>query len=166
MEKGNENNNKPQDSTDTTESASDVKASLFTKEEIRATTKAFALAWIKGDVTINFPTADVIMAMEKQKGNRIDFRMALSQEISNKQMFSDTISILTGVNPSTPQEQEEAISTMFFRILALRCGGRIKGDFGKKEDYDARLSKIEEEIIAMNGTIEELVIFYRSLPKR
>jgi hypothetical protein len=156
----NQTNNKPENTEKQTEEKTE---SIFTREEIVATVRSFILAWIKNDLKIHFPVAEEIMNNEKKAGNRVDKTEAHYREQSGKMEIINTISILAGLTPATRDEKEKAITLMFKHILGLRCGDRVEGSFGKKEDYDLHLSSIEEQIEAMNNSIQQLIIWYRSL---
>jgi hypothetical protein len=140
--------------------------SIFTENDVKDTVKKFILGWINGTVSINFPTADEIYNRSKKEKTGLDYKEAVNQEVQGKLQFVEYIQIIIGNKPATKQEQEFAMSLIFERLLAYRCGGRIVGTFGKQEDYEARLNKIEEEISAMNESIQQLIIWYRSFLQR
>jgi len=167
LENENKGNDEKQNSTVDAEKQTQQNApSIFTREEIVTTVRSFLLAWIKNDIKIHFPTAEEIQYHVKQDGRKIDRFIACQQERDGKIHFLDKIVLVAGTRPATKEQQEYAINELFKDILCYRCGNRIEGTFGKKEDYDARLSRVEEQIEAMNVIIQELVIYYRSLPKR
>lgn len=137
--------------------------SIFTKEEVDSTVRQFLLAWIKGDVKISFATADHFVAKAKREGKHLSYEDATKREEIDKWEFLNLVSIIAEKTPATSEEKESAISQMFKWILAFRCGNRISGIFGKQEEYEMRLARIEEQIDAMNESIQQLIIWYRSL---
>jgi hypothetical protein len=166
LENENENHNKEISSANNVKIPEQAIApSIFTKEEIATTVRSFLLAWIKNDVKIHFPTAEELQYRAKQGGIKKDMSIAIDEEREGKIEFLNKILVVSGKFPATPQQQETAITELFKDILCFRCGDRIRGTFGKKEDYDARLSRIEEQIEAMNTAIQELIIYYRSMTK-
>jgi hypothetical protein len=137
--------------------------SIFTKEEIRAMVRSFISAWLRNDLKIHFPTVEEIITGDRIKGKTTSLEEAANRVRVGKNFTTNNISILSGLTPATQAEKQQAMSDMFDDIMAFRCGDRIEGSFGKKEDYDLRLSKIEEHIEAMNNNIQQLIIWYRSL---
>ena len=129
-------------------------ASIFTKEEIDSTVRQFLLGWIKGDVKINFATADHFVAKAKREGKHLNYEDASKREETDKLAFLNLISIIAEKTPATSEEKKTAISEMFTYILAFRCGNRISGTFGKQEEYEMRLARTEEQIAAMNESIQ------------
>lgn len=163
MENGKKNNNNEKESAETDVITNEPSNSLFTKEGIRDTVRSFVLAWIKGDVVIDFPSVQEIVERASVTKTKVDFNTAREQEIATKRTFVELVSIICRQKPATAQQKEKAISDMFIVLIKSRCGERIKGTFGKQDDHEARLDRLEEEIVAMNATIEELIIAVRSL---
>jgi hypothetical protein len=103
--------------------------SIFSHEEILSIIKGFILSWLQGNVGIRFPTAEEIVSMNKESGVETDITEARQQEFAGKNVFTELILICSGIEPSTPEEQEEAYLNLFNRILAYRVGQRIEGNF-------------------------------------
>jgi hypothetical protein len=103
--------------------------SIFSHEEMLSIIKGFILAWLQGNVGIQFPTAEEIVSMNKESGVETDIDEAREQEFAGKNAFTELILICSGIEPSTPEEQEEAYLNLFNRILAYRVGQRIEGKF-------------------------------------
>ena len=106
-----------------------ITGSIFSHEEILSIIKGFILAWLQGNVGIRFPTAEEIVSMNKESGIETDINEARQQEFAGKNVFTELILICSGIEPSTPDEQEEAYLNLFNRILAYRVGQRIEGKF-------------------------------------
>jgi hypothetical protein len=140
-----------------------TQASLISKRESTATVREFVLAWIKGEISINFPDSSFIRHQAHLDGESIDIREASKREVLAKDFFIEQVSIVSGKKPSTVIEQEKAISELYDILLSFRCGDRIKGTFGTKDDHEARLQTLEEQVSGMNTLLEELVIAVRSL---
>lgn len=163
MEKDNQ---KPQDERYGSETVGQKERTILTKDEVVQTVRDFVVAWIKGDVIITFPNAAFYMNKAQISKERLTPDLAIEKEIANKKLFTERILVITGKTPSTAEELDTTIFKVFQTILAFRCGGRIKGSFAKTENFQGRIDKIEEQISAMNETIQELIIYYRSLVKR
>jgi hypothetical protein len=162
----NEHKNSNQEQNNDAKPSLEKSQSVFTKGEIRDTVKGFILAWLRGDVSIHFPRADEIQSISKKGKEHLEYKDAFEREMQGKLSFIDFISIIAERKPATVQEQEVAMSNLFDRILAYRCGDRIEGKFEKHIDIDERLSKLEEQFDVMNDLLQELVIWYRSQMKR
>jgi hypothetical protein len=106
-----------------------ISKSIFSQDEILSIIKGFILAWLQGNVSIRFPTAEEIVSMNKETGVETDIAEARQQEFAGKNVFTELILICSGIEPSTPDEQEEAYMNLFNRILAYRVGQRIEGKF-------------------------------------
>jgi hypothetical protein len=164
LENENKNNNEKQEAKQPAEiNSNEIQPSIFLKEEIVATVRSFVLAWLKNDIKIHFPTADGIRLRAKEEGERIDAIEANRREADGKIAFLNKIVLLSGTVPATKEQQDHTITELFKDILCYRCGNRIEGTFGKKDELDARLSRVEEQLGSMNNTIQQLIIWYRSL---
>ncbi len=143
----------------------DVKTetSYLTQTDIKNTVSSFVLAWIRGDVVIDFPDAEQIIFVDKKQGKATSFPDAIKLELDNKKQFRERISVFLGNTPSTSGQKEQAMSDLFKELIDFRCGGRIKGTFGKQDDFEARITAIEERIEDMNNNIQQLIIWYRSI---
>jgi hypothetical protein len=140
----------------------ETKVPYLTQNDVRNTVTSFVLAWLKGDVTIDFPDARQIVLIEKNRGINKSPDEAFKIELNNKKQFRETISVFTGNTPATDKQKEEAMSELFKRIIDFRCGDRIKGTFGKQDSFEARISALEEQMTAINQLFQELVITVRS----
>lgn len=157
-----DNENKTNNNTDTSEPTKQKTRTICSKKEITATVRQFVFAWIRGEVRINFPTASSIRERDFLDGRFLVNAEAMKKEDALKNFFIDKVSIVTGKTPSTAAEQEKTILELFDLLLASRAGYRIEGTFGKKDEQEARIAALEEQVNAMNVVMEELVIAYRS----
>jgi hypothetical protein len=106
-----------------------LSGTIFSQEEILSIIKGFILAWLQGNVSIRFPTAEEIVSMNKETGVETGIDEARQQEFAGKNVFTELILICSGIEPSSLDEQEEAYMNLFNRILAYRVGQRIEGTF-------------------------------------
>jgi len=134
---------------------------IFSQEEVRSTIKGFTLAWLRGQVIIDFTTADDFVLFAKREGKTLSYEEATNKEVKHKTEFIDKILICAGSKPATPKQQEETMSQLFELILIFRAGDRIKGNFFTT-DIEERLSKLEEGLTRTNNLIEEMVHWIRS----
>jgi hypothetical protein len=157
-----ENKNSLQSETETTEKT----RSAFTRAEIDNTVKSFILSWLKNEVKIHFPTSEEIKTNHESEGDNITSAQAIKLELKGKTLFMTEIKIASGTTPATNEEKETATCDLFSMLLAYRCGNRIEGTFGKQDGFEQRLAQIEEQIESINTTVQELVIYYRSMPRK
>jgi len=130
--------------------------SIFLETEIRDTVKNFLLAWLRGQIKIQFRTANEIFQRSKLEGTKMDFKQASTEEVNSKKTFVDIAEICLGTKPSTPEEQQKAIGELFGWILTFRAGGRIEGWF-LESDLEQRLSRIEKGLTVTNNLVQEIV---------
>lgn len=137
------------------------RSNLFSQEEVKSIVKGFVSAWIKGHVSINFPTATEISEFRK-RGYVMTNQTATpqEQEINTKNRFTNLILVCCGSKPSTVEEQEKAMVDLFDEIMGYRQGDRIKGEF---EEYslEDRLAKLEEGLRVTNELAEQLIALHR-----
>jgi hypothetical protein len=115
---------------------------------------------------MDFPLATELYERAKVEKPEITFKEASEREAKGKFAFMGLISIVAGEKPSTAQELETAMFALFKKILIFRCGERIVGTFGSKDETEKRLKNLEEQVVAMNDSIQQLIIWYRSLVPR
>ena len=135
----------------------DQARSIFSQDEIRTIVKEFVAAYVRGDVNIKFVTAEELMNLAKVNKERLDFDMAINQEISAKQPYLDLIAICAGSKKASPEELHKAVNSLFEQILALRSSRRLIGTF-MTFDVDSRLSKLERDLNETNKLVAELLI--------
>jgi len=86
-------------------------AALFSQEDIRKIVTEFVFAWIRGDITIRFPTA-----AELSRKTPLSMALAfpvdpsVNAELKIKEHYVDLLSICAGTKPSTAKELEKAIA--------------------------------------------------------
>ena len=140
---------------------------LFSEKEFIGTVRSFIDAWLRGQITINFPTA---AELEKQKqGTNLSFRypggyitpQSQVDEIKGKELFMSLVATACS-DEATIVEQETAISQLFQMLMAYRCGKRIIGSFTIQNDLEPKISRMEDQITAMNKLLEELIVAFRS----
>lgn len=165
MENIMENKSEKTDNKDKTTQQSTTRelkdSSIFSRTEIRNFVKGFVSAWIKKNVSINFPTASTILANAKWRGKEITEQEASTQEVDGKQTFVQFIMVCTGAKPSTPKELERAISQLFNEILIYRAGERIEGKFWESNLED-KLCQLERGLQITNDLVKQLVELHRS----
>lgn len=135
---------------------------IFSEDEIRQTVKRFVLAWLRGEITIHFPSAEEFFTRSTLMKQKTDFRQASESEILCKGTFIEQVSICVGNKKATSEEREEAIDWLFKTILSLRSAERVEGRF-TEFDIEERFLRIEERIKALNTMVQELIIVVNAM---
>ena len=129
---------------------------LLTRKEVQTIVKDFAVAYISGQIKVSLPDCAHIMTMAKEKNEPVDKATAISHEINGKRHFSNCISIVLGAKQATPAEFEQAVTQLFDRILSLRNGDRISGQF-MESNLSFRVRQLEEGMDKANKLLDDLV---------
>lgn len=135
-------------------------SSIFSDEDIKNTVREFILAWLRGKIAINFPSA-----RELQNYLLPIFRydpQAKEKEIKIKEYFINLVSICLGTEKATSKERNKAINLVFRQILALRSGNRIKGTFAEF-NIEKRFQILENQVKDTNNLVKELLITVKAL---
>jgi len=129
---------------------------IFTDEEIRSTVKAFVLAYLRGTISVVFPTAQEYLDEHNRGGKKYTYDEAVAQEMTSKITIVQNIDIVSGTTKSTEKKLEEATKELFTQILFLRAGHRIEGNF-MEFDFEKKLDNLELKLNATNQVVSELV---------
>ena len=99
-------------------------AALFSQEDIRKFVTEFVSSWIRGDITIRFPTA---AELSRKTPLSIAFPVdpSVNAELKIKEHYVDLLSICAGTKQATVKEQEKAITEVFRILLMFRSANRI-----------------------------------------
>lgn len=125
--------------------------SIFTEEEIKAIVKGFVLAWLRGDVEIRFPPPEIRFP------SPTSFGMAQMNESHTKKKFINLIMICSGATQATLTERQNAVTHLFYEILAHRAAGRIEGQWQFIEyGIEERLQRLERDFEALKKRVEQL----------
>jgi hypothetical protein len=129
---------------------------ILSRREIRGIVRDFIVAWLSGQIKLDFPTAKEAIDVAKVAGRTIDFDQARKQEVNGKTTFRRCVNICVGAVEATPEEQQKALSEMFDTIVRFRNGDRIIGNFMNYE-LEERISHLEEGLNVTNNLVEEIV---------
>lgn len=135
--------------------------SIFSDAEIRDTVRQFILAWVRGKVTINFPTASEFGTFSYHMIGYLG-QEAKGKEIDIKMKFIDLVSICLGIEEATSEQYNVAIKNMLITMLAFRVGNRINGTFAEF-DIEKRFQILETQVKATNILVKEMAIAVKSL---
>jgi uncharacterized protein YicC (UPF0701 family) len=139
---------------------------LFSQKEIRAIVKDFAVAYISGQIKIQFVCADERMEIARKTGEKFDYTQALRYELDMKTTFRDKVAVCIGAKKSTAKELEETINGLFNDIVTFRNGGRIEGVFIEYSS-ESRIRELEEGLEKVNNLVEEIVEWiYKGVSER
>ena len=127
---------------------------LFDREEVRRYVKEFVDSWIRGDITIRFPTA---AELAKQTPLSIAFPTdpSVNQELKIKEHYIDQMTIITGIKPAPQDEQEKAVDEVFKMLLMFRSANRVEGKIFTN-DLQKRLEDLEKTAKAQGKLVDQI----------
>ena len=130
---------------------------LFSQEDIRRYVTEFVASWIRGDITIRFPTA---AELAKQTPLSIAFPTdpSVNAELKIKEHYVDQLSIIAGIKPASVGEQEKAIAEVFKMLLMFRSANRIEGKI-ISNDLEKRVSELEKTVKNQGRLVEQITGF-------
>jgi hypothetical protein len=130
---------------------------LFSQQEIRHFVTEFAASWIRGDITIRFPTA---AELAKKTPLAIAFPTdpSVNAELKIKEHYIDLLSICAGTKPATAEEQEKAIMETFRMLLMFRSANRIEGKI-ISNDLEKRVEELEKTLKSTGKLVEQITEF-------
>jgi hypothetical protein len=130
---------------------------LFSQKDVRNFVLAFVSAWIKGEITIRFPTA---AELSKKSPLAISFPTdpSVNAELKIKEHYIDLLSICAGTKPATADEQQKAIVEVFRMLLMFRSANRIEGKL-LSSDLEERVEKLERTTKSTTKLVEQITMF-------
>lgn len=138
-------------------------AALFSQKDIRRFVTEFVASWIRGDITIRFPTA---AELAKKTPFAIAFPTdpSVDAELKIKEHYIDLLSICAGTKPATTEEQEKAVTETFRMLLMFRSANRIEGKI-ISGDLEKRVEELEKTTKS-NSKLKEQITEYLFKPKK
>jgi hypothetical protein len=138
---------------------------LFSQKDIRNFVLTFVSAWIKGDITIRFPTA-----AELSKSRPLDITFpsdpSLNAEVKIKEHYIDLLSVCAGTKPASSEEQQKAIVEIFRMLLMFRSANRIEGKL-QPSGLEERVDKLEKAFKSTTKMIEQITSFlFKEKPEK
>jgi len=132
-------------------------AVLFSREDIRKFVMEFVSSWIRGDITIRFPTA---AELSKKTPLSIAFPVdpSVNAELKIKEYYVDLLSICVGTKQATAEEQEKAITEVFRILLMFRSANRIEGKI-MSSDLLKRVDQLEKTAQSTSKLVEQITAF-------
>jgi hypothetical protein len=132
-------------------------AVLFSREDIRKFVMEFVSSWIRGDITIRFPTA---AELSKKTPLSIAFPVdpSVNAELKIKEYYVDLLSICVGTKQATAEEQEKAITEVFRILLMFRSANRIEGKI-MSSDLEKRVAQLEKTGQLTSKLVEQITAF-------
>ena len=130
---------------------------LFSQEDIRKFVMEFVSSWIRGDITIRFPTA---AELSKKTPLSIAFPVdpSVNAELKIKEHYVDLLSICAGTKQATAKEQEKAITEVFRMLLMFRSANRIEGKI-MSSDLEKRMEQLEKMVQSTSKLVEQITAF-------
>jgi uncharacterized protein YicC (UPF0701 family) len=132
-------------------------AALFSQEDIRKIVTEFVSSWIRGDITIRFPTA---AELSKKTPLSIAFPVdpSVNAELKIKEHYVDLLSICVGTKQATAKELEKAITEVFRMLLMFRSANRIEGKI-LSSDMERRVEQLEKAGQSTSKLVEQITTF-------
>ncbi len=132
-------------------------AALFTSKEVRQFVIEFVSSWIRGDITIRFPTA---AELSKKNPFAITFPMdpSINQELKIKEHYVDLLLTCAGVKPASAAEQDKAATEVFRMLLMFRSANRIEGKI-YTSDLEKRIVNLEEKQRQTQSLVNQITGF-------
>jgi len=117
----------------------------------------FVSSWIRGDITIRFPTA---AELSKKTPLSIVFPVdpSVNAELKIKEYYVDLLSICVGTKQATAEEQEKAITEVFRILLMFRSANRIEGKI-MSSDLEKRVAQLEKTGQLTSKLVEQITTF-------
>lgn len=130
---------------------------LFNQDEIRRYVKEFVDSWIRGDITIRFPTA---AELAKQKPLSIVFPTdpSVNAELKIKEHYIDMLSTVAGTKSAPADEQEKAVAEVFKMLLMFRSANRIEGKI-ISNDLEKRIEELEKTVKNQGKLVDQITGF-------
>jgi len=130
---------------------------LFSQQDIRRFVTEFAASWIRGDITIRFPTA---AELAKKTPLAIAFPTdpSVNAELKIKEHYIDLLLICAGTKPASAEEQEKAIAETFRMLLMFRSANRIEGKI-ISNDLEKRVEELEKTVKSTGKLVEQITEF-------
>ena len=130
---------------------------LFSQQEVRRFVTEFVASWVRGDITIRFPTA---AELAKKTPLAIAFPVdpSVNAELKIKEHYIDLLSICAGTKAATVEEQEKAITETFRMLMMFRSANRIEGRI-ISNDLEKRIEELEKTLKATSKLVEQITEF-------
>jgi len=129
-------------------------ATIFSQKEIRRYVAEFVASWIRGDITIRFPTAS---ELAKKTPLAIAFPTdpSVDAELKIKEHYIDLLSVCAGTKPATAEDQEKAVTETFRMLLMFRSANRIEGKI-ISNDLEKRIVELEKTTKSTGKLVEQI----------
>lgn len=153
---------KPESNTLPNSKTNERQESLFTREEIRSIVKEFITAFVNGEITIDFKTAEEFLIEAKFSKQKMDLQEALAQEVEAKAPFYHLLNVSAGCETSSScEEKEKAINDLFASIIRMRQSQRIKGKF-MTFDVEEKIAELEKDLVETNKLVAQILLSLKS----
>src|SRR3990172_1148903 len=137
---------------------------LFSEGDVRKFVFEFVASWIRGDITIRFPTAS---ELAKKTPFSIAFPVdpSVNAELKIKEHYIDLLSVCAGIKKASSEEQEKAIQEVFKMLLMFRSANRIEGRI-MSNDLDRRMKELEKTMNTTGRLVEQITGFLFTKKKK
>jgi hypothetical protein len=130
---------------------------LFSPGDVRRFVIEFVSSWIRGDITIRFPTA---AELSKKTPLSIAFPVdpSMDAELKIKEHYVNLLSICAGTKKASAEEQEKAVKEVFRILLMFRSANRIEGKI-ISNDLEKRVEDLEKTMKTTSKLTEQITAF-------
>jgi hypothetical protein len=130
---------------------------LLSPDEVRRFVAEFVSSWIRGDITIRFPTA---AELSKKTPLSIGFPVdpSVNAELKIKEHYVDLLSVCAGTKKASTEEQENTIAEVFRMLLMFRSANRIEGKI-ISHDLEKRVEEVENSLKTQGKLVEQITEF-------
>jgi len=130
---------------------------LFSPSEVRKFVSEFVSSWIRGDITIHFPTA---AELSKKTPLSIAFPVdpSVNAEMKIKEHYIDLLSVCAGIKKASAEEQEKALDDVFRMLLMFRSANRIVGKI-ISNDLEKRVEEVEKTMKNQEKLVGQITAF-------
>ncbi|MDR1992061.1 MAG: hypothetical protein LBQ98_00935 [Nitrososphaerota archaeon] len=130
---------------------------LFSDKDIRHIVTEFVFSWIRGDITIRFPTA-VELAKKNPPSIAFSVDPSVNAELKIKEYYVDLLSIIAGIKSVSESDQKKAINEVFKMLLMFRSSNRIEGKI-ISNDFQKRVEDLEKKLDTQTKLVEQITGF-------
>lgn len=134
---------------------------VMTPKARRRLVKRFVIAFLDGEIEINFTTAREYAAREHGMfGSNIPSTQHFDKEVADKMEFLKYITVF--LNETTSEEEIiQTTNKLFEWLISLRIGQRIKGKFIATLESDARIGRLERDVYRIERMLDEMRILLK-----
>jgi hypothetical protein len=139
---------------------------ILSPEDIEHFLRGFILDWLRGKVTIRFPSGDEVKhEIESESTGRVTLPGVgfnpFKAKARREQDFRDLVEICGGTKAATREQVDKAKVELFHKIMHYKSSERIDG-VSQDSELERRIATLEKKLAATNKLAEEAVKYLRA----